>query len=612
MFVYLSILFFFLFPFQMFIFVYFLLLFFLNQFQSCPLTDEYLTRCHCGILTNGESYIKCEENSLKELPKFKRSFPYDELILRRNQITNLPATSFDNIRTIKRINLQGNSLSSIDNTVLRSLGNYLEELSLTGNDQIDSLEFLTRYPLKKLRVLKLDRFNLRNLNLRHLFSNMTKLEIVYLQSCQLIEIPNLSNLQVLNLENNLFSQTIFLSTNHQQINLANNRISSLILQTNENLISLNLSRNLLVEFYASTISNKKLQILDLSLNQLSFLDWTILNNNLRYLNLSYNQFEKFQFYSYPKSLQTLDLQSNQLKTLDKTRLFQQLIYLNLNHNPFECNCQLKWLDNLMKRFSSTTWKCSSDDFKCFHTPRLISLNITYLQTGLLVQWLIIDKTQTIDHLQITIEQPFQISEQISSNQTRVLIANDLQTNKIYHICLIIVHKYARDKYCKDILTTNPSSQSIEFDKHEILFQSSSAATANQSYENHFYLLLIASCIGGLLTFVLLLTCCYLCFQIHRYKISRKQPVYEKCSQHQYVYPIYHTQPHCTHQQILYNSENLSNSTDSTHMDTSLSTTTNNNPKHIYQTIDSQDYSSLSRHQHHQLFHLWNESVQQKR
>ena len=60
---------------------YYFLLFLIAQTNSCPLTDEYLSRCHCGILTNGDSYIKCEENSLNEVPKFKRSFPYDELII---------------------------------------------------------------------------------------------------------------------------------------------------------------------------------------------------------------------------------------------------------------------------------------------------------------------------------------------------------------------------------------------------------------------------------------------------------------------------------------------------------------------------------------------------
>jgi len=133
---------------------------------------------------------------------------------------------------------------------------------------------------------------------------------------------------------------------------------------------------------------------------------------------------------------------------------------------------------------------------------------------------------------------------------------------------------------------------------------------NKSNDNYLYLLLIGSCIGGLLTFLLLLTCCYLCYQIHQYKTSNQQPVYEKCSQ-QYHYPIYHSHPTCPHHQIIYNSENISNSTDSSHIDTSLSTT-RNNPKHIYQTIDSPDYCSLNRQHHHHLFELWNQSVKQKR
>ncbi|CAF5222299.1 unnamed protein product [Rotaria magnacalcarata] len=132
---------------------------------------------------------------------------------------------------------------------------------------------------------------------------------------------------------------------------------------------------------------------------------------------------------------------------------------------------------------------------------------------------------------------------------------------------------------------------------------------NDFNDNHLYLLLIGSCIGALLTFILLLTCCYLCYRLHKYKNINEQPIYEQCSQHIH-YPIYHSHPTCSHHQIIYNSENISNSTDSSRIDASLSSTTNN-PKHIYQTIDSQEYRSLKR-QHQQLFELWKESVKQNR
>ncbi|CAF4280013.1 unnamed protein product, partial [Rotaria sp. Silwood2] len=319
----------------------FIFLFLIHQIKSCPLTDEYLSRCHCGILTNGESYIKCEENSLDHIPKFKRSYSYDELILINNNIENLTSSSFDNIKTIKRINLYGNNLSYIDENLLRLLGNYLEELILTGNNHINSLEFLTRYPLKKLRLIKLNQFNLTNINLEKIFHNMTNLEIIYLNSCQVKHIPNINHIKQLNLESNFLSQTIFLSTTYYYLNLANNYITSIILQNNKNLISLNISKNNLNEFYSLTISNKNLTILDLSYNYLTSIDWTILNDNLIYLNLSSNFFTNIIFTSFPKSLLSLDLNSNQLKTIEKNYFFQQLIYLNLDLNPFDCNCHLK-------------------------------------------------------------------------------------------------------------------------------------------------------------------------------------------------------------------------------------------------------------------------------
>ncbi|CAF1004210.1 unnamed protein product [Rotaria magnacalcarata] len=599
----------------------FIFLFSIHLLQSCPLTDEYLSRCHCGILTNGESYIKCDENSLNHIPKFKRSYSYDELILINNNIKNLSSTSFDNIKTIKRINLHGNSLSLIDENLFRLLGNYLEELILTGNNQINSLEFLTRFPLKKLRLLKLNRFNLTNINLEKIFLNMTNLEIVYLNSCQLKQIPHINHIKYLDLEDNFLSNTIFLSTSYYQLNLAHNHISSIILQNNKNLISLNLSKNNLNEFYSLTISNKNLTTLDLSYNHLTSIDWIILNDKLLYLNLSSNYFSTIKLNSFPKSLTSLDLSSNQLKTIEKNLFFQQLNYLNLNLNPFDCDCHLKWLRNLMKKLNTTTWSCSSSDFKCQSNlmPQISIFNITFMkyfsQHGFSIQWSIIDNYQTIDYLQITIDKPYRTSRKISSNQTHAIILNNIELYQYYHICLILIHKYANDKYCQDIFTKTPILNKMKLQETDVILNDDNnnnneiEINTNDFNDNHLYLLLIGSCIGALLTFILLLTCCYLCYRLHKYKNINEQPIYEQCSQHIH-YPIYHSHPTCSHHQIIYNSENISNSTDSSRIDASLSSTTNN-PKHIYQTIDSQEYRSLKR-QHQQLFELWKESVKQNR
>ena len=570
--------------------------FFVDSIQLCPLTDEYLSRCHCEILTNGESVIQCEENSLDQIPKFKRSFPYDELRLIHNRIDHLPSNSFDLIKTIRRINLQENPLSFIDENLLHLSGNYLEELILTGDNQIHSLEFLTRYPLKNLRVLKLDHFNLSQIDLNKIFTNLTKLEIVSLSSCQITFIPHFPSIKKLFLEKNLLVETIFLSTNYEELNLANNQISSIILQNNEYLTSLNLSKNLLNDFYSSTISNKKLQRLDLSENHLSFIDWTISSENLTWLNLSHNRFEKINFNSLPQSLLSLDLHSNQLKTIESNPLIEQLTFLDINDNPFDCNCHIKWLGSVIKRLNTSTWICSSSDFPCQRMPRVISFNLTYItnsisaERGLLVQWSIIDQSHSIEYFQISIEKPYRQSEKILSDQNEVLIKKDIDSNQIYHVCLIVRHKYARDKYCRDILTKEPTT-SRKILPNEILF-----SQENKSSDQHFIYLFIGSCIGGLLTLVLLVTCCYLCYQIHRYQRTNHPPVYQKCSQH-FPYPICHSH----HQMIYNNSENLSNSTDST---TSSCTT-----KHIYQTIDSPDYSSLNRQE---LFHLWKDSLRQKR
>jgi hypothetical protein len=583
--------------------LFFILFLLINSIKSCPLTDNYLSRCHCGILTNGESYIKCDEQSLNEIPIFKRSFPYDELILSNNNIKILTQSSFDNIKTIKRINLENNSISSIDNDLLRLLGNYLEELIITGDYQINSLEFLTRYPLKNLRVLKLDRFNLSEINLGKIFLNMTKLEIVYLRSCQLKQIPNLLNIQILDLEHNQISDSISLSTSYIHLNLAKNFISEIILEKNLQLETLNLSSNAITSIDFSNF-NENLMNINLNYNRLVSINLNKLPNKLISLSLSHNLLKQIKF-PIKSSLLSLDLSFNQLKTIEKNILFEKLNYLNLQQNPLECNCQLEWLKKLISsqnKINSSTWTCASkksflsSDFQCLSItiPRIIAFNISYMkissENGLFIKWLIIDEHQILDYIQISISEPFYLSPKMSANQTEVFLSNSIQSNKKYHICLILLHKYARDKYCREFLTDKLLLISSN-EKNSIQF--------NEQFDINLYMMLIGTCIGGLITFLLILTCCYLCLQIHKYNVKKKK---EK-TQHLH-YPIYHSSHSTT---CPYHHENISNSTDSSQIDTSLSTS---NLKHIYQTIDSQDYSSLKLDT--QLFHLWNESLRQKR
>ena len=621
-----------------------LLLVVVKPWQSCPLTDHYLSRCHCGILTNGESYIKCDDHTLDRLPIFKRSFPYDELLLSNNNITNLTRSSFDQLKTIKRIDLHNNSLSFIDDDLLRLLGNYLEELTLTGDDHIRSLEFLTRYPLKKLRRLKLDRFNLSAINLEQLVQNMTKLEILSLRSCQLNYFPNLVNVQLLDLENNQLSNFVSLSTSYVYVNLANNALSSVVLQNNPQLITLNLSRNHLHEFVFFKQTNLNLIDLDLSHNFLASFELAHLNDNLLKLDLSSNRLLSINLNDMPRklvnlslkrnylkqikfsnkyaSLSSLDLSQNQLRTIEKNSLFGRLHSLQLQENPLQCTCNLEWLKMLVSqhaKINGSTWTCHSIDIpspfltaniRCpsLTIPRIVTFNITYVQIasqkGLFVRWTIVDESKMIDSLQISISEPFFLSPKLPSNQTQIFLPDTIEAHRQYHICLILVHPHARDRYCREIFT----DQLIVLMSNEIRRDTDDARSPSSNI--NLYLMLIGSSIGGLVTFLLIFTCCYLCFQLRKFNRKTKNPTsiyhpHVSCysPQHHVDYPIYHS--HST--SCPYHQENTSNSTDSSQIDASLSTS---NSKHIYQTIDSQHYSSLRRQT--ELFDLWNQSLKQKR
>ncbi|CAF2762129.1 unnamed protein product [Rotaria sp. Silwood2] len=530
----------------------FIILFILiNPLKSCPLTDNYLSRCHCGILTNGESYIKCDEKTLYEIPSFKRSFPYDELILINNHIKNLTRTSFDNIKTIRRINLENNSISFIDNDLLRLLGNYLEELIITGDNKINSLEFLTRYPLKNLRIIKLNKFNLSEINLGNIFINMTKLEIVSLRSCQLKEIPNLLNIYQLDLENNEISNRIYLSTSYIHLNLAKNFISSIILQNNSQLISLNLTKNYLKEFFINSQTTKNLQDLNLSSNYLTSFNFSLLNDNIINLNLNFNYLLTINLNEIPKnllklslnnnqikqidiintslSLLYLDLSYNQIKIMEKNIFFQKLNFLYLQNNPLDCNCHLEWLKSLIlyqnKQINTSTWTCFknnsyisflSADFQCsiITNPKVYHFNISYVkisfQYGLYIQWSIIDDDNLLEYIQISISEPFYISPKLLSNQTEIFLTNHIQSNKQYHICLILLYKYTRDKYCRVYST----------DKLITLMPNEIKLEKNNFYDINLFIMLIGSCIGGLVTFILILICFYLCIHINKYNLKK--------------------------------------------------------------------------------------------
>ena len=58
----------------------------------------------------------------------------------------------------------------------------------------------------------------------------------------------------------------------------------------------------------------------------------------------------------------------------------------------------------------------------------------------------------LNYIQISISEPFYISPKFRSNQTEIFLSNNIQLNKQYHICLILLHKYSHDKYCREILT----------------------------------------------------------------------------------------------------------------------------------------------------------------
>ncbi len=334
-----------------------------NQPASAPTNQLLFSNvCQSGIREDFTNYIYCARKSLKSVPIFtKNNVVYDELVLADNQITELHASSFSRIK-VKKVFLNGNPISHIDEMTFRKLENHLEELWIDGDTSISSENLLaeplytTQGGLPKAIVAYLR--NLKILHIKgfmvHVLTNgilkkLNRIEVLSLKFCSISKIEAFAfegldiSLKELYLDGNLMQQVPSLALlsaglkSLKVLSLAQNRIKlinqdsfgSQLVLSNE-LVKIDLSYNGLKEINSNAFKNlnDSLEILELQNNEINSFSLGFLSNlrALRELNLAYNVISSLPDDGFLKSnkLEILELQGNSIQFYEDKEIHNEL------------------------------------------------------------------------------------------------------------------------------------------------------------------------------------------------------------------------------------------------------------------------------------------------
>ena len=279
-------------------------------------------------------YFNLSHNALNSSANFgvifNNTVDLNILDLSHNQLTDIPAFSFMNLRSLTHLHLDFNSIGNLDGH------------SFSG--------------LPLLKYLSLSHNNLRSLPMS-IFNDLTSLRHVTLSYNKLasVEANFWPRLRTLSLNNNMISRVSTIDFSQMEIlNLSNNKLSEFV-GSDEN----------------TFINFQKMISLDLSFNNISDISPRLFESskNLQSLNLEHNQLSfniSLEFLSNVKHLTDLNLASNNFEEVGElfsNETLKNITHLNLSHN------KLRRVYSLAKGATSSNLK----------TLDLSYCDITYLE-----------------------------------------------------------------------------------------------------------------------------------------------------------------------------------------------------------------------------------------
>ncbi|GIY22240.1 carboxypeptidase N subunit 2 [Caerostris darwini] len=292
--------------------------------------------------------IKLARNHIRQVSSkaFSRTLNVKVIDLSHNELIHLHPGTFNECAGLKKINLQKNSLTSVD-----SLFNVYSLLDINLRDNnLESIDDAFQHDLR-LEILNLGMNPLKNISESTLGPNIKQLQELILDQCQLAFLPpkifqHLAKLEKLDLSFNRLTSLpteIFHSLhNLKEINLQENRITHLndVFSQNYRIESIKLCENLIqtCEGYFNDLGY--LKYLDLRDNQLGALTKQCFSKSLfiHTLLLSKNSIRRIDKDAFTSltELKNLTLDSNMIRFLNGSiRNLGELEVLKLHNNLFE-------------------------------------------------------------------------------------------------------------------------------------------------------------------------------------------------------------------------------------------------------------------------------------
>ncbi|CAL2029628.1 unnamed protein product [Caenorhabditis brenneri] len=267
-----------------------------------------------------------------QIPAMSRSIrlpSLEVLILRYNNIEHATMSNFGGMPKLRILDLSSNHLNILPTGVFTYLRS-LRSLTLSNNSISDLSTNLLR-GLNSLRILRLDGNQIPIEQINELFSDVSQLDELYLNHC------NLSSISALALDRIPQLRQLGIGGNELK------RVPTKELRPLTQLTVLDLSQNSIQEVTACAFCNTNISKLDLSHNLLGiskdspFNEDAFRNIPLRHIDLSYNHLDEFdsKWLGWAQDeLVSIALSGNLLKNFEElwTHSLKSLVHLEMAYN----------------------------------------------------------------------------------------------------------------------------------------------------------------------------------------------------------------------------------------------------------------------------------------